>query len=48
MEHVYWNPTMETMPREQLRALQAKTGEKKRKVLRLWKGRGGHEDKTAQ
>ena len=22
MEHVYWNPTMETMPREQLRALQ--------------------------
>ena len=34
--------------REQLRALQAKTGEKKRKVLRLWKGRGGHEDKTAQ
>ena len=22
MEQVYWNPTMETMPREQLRALQ--------------------------
>ncbi len=34
--------------KEQLHALQAKTGEKKRKVLKLWKGRGGHEDKAAQ
>ena len=31
MEHVYWNPTMETMPREQLRAVQ---NERLRDVVR--------------
>ncbi len=34
--------------REQLKMLQAKSEEKKRKKLRLWKGRGGHEDKAVQ
>ena len=34
--------------KEQLHALQAKTEEKEKKKLRLWKGRGGHENKAVQ
>ena len=33
---------------DSLKMLQAKSEEKKRKKLRLWKGRGGHEDKAVQ